>query len=133
MTIQDVINELGESGNALFELEKIAKQAKIDHGTSHPTPVPKQNRSDMAVATYAIAVLGSLGKEELLELERNEIIHNSTITGGSLSVAMSALSCYVVNNETSSIEPDHFEQLGRACVSTKNVIEYYGEVPRPQF
>ena len=73
-------------------------------------------------AHFAHTILLYLGKDKLLELEREGVINNSTISGSSLSSALTCARDYMTG-KTDKFSKDNYEQLGRSCRSVKRLYE----------
>ncbi len=74
-------------------------------------------------AGYANALLYSLGRDRLLQFERQGVIHNSTLSGGSLMASMSAVNAYLLRGQR-LFERDKYEQLSRSCHSARDFLKH---------
>ncbi len=72
-------------------------------------------------AAYACAVLYSLEREQLLSLEKEGMVHSSTLSGGSLPKAMRVVNDYLTGNK-SAFDWDEYEQLIRTCDSASHFL-----------
>jgi len=103
------LRKLEEAKNVFGELEQLS----VNKGLF---PVPEACNRHFEITAYATAELLSLGKEKLLEMEKQRKIHPSTISGGSLDVTSSVLRQYYLH-EQRSFDNNQYEQLARTCLS----------------
>ncbi len=89
-------------------------------GLGHPAAFGADRH--FAVAAHAVAVLYSLGVDQLRELVRQDIVHPSTILGGSLGTAMRAVNDYQLEKRW-PFHKDEYEQLDRVCYSAKRFLD----------
>ena len=73
------------------------------------------------IASIATSTLYAIGKEKLLDLEKQGIVHNSTISGSSLGLAAKTINDYL--DGRLELRRDNAEQLYRTCQSAKKVCE----------
>lgn len=111
--LQTRIQKLGKAKTAFSKLER-------DCSTSDTAHVPGGYESHFLMVSYAVSVLETLGRERLLELEQKNVVHSSTISGGSLPVAKSCVENYI--DGVREFTRDNYEQLYRTCGSASNLF-----------
>ena len=101
----------------------ILQREAFQAGEKNKVPFPPHSADrHFRTDAYSVALLYSQGIERLRELEKANVVHISTIAGGSLNSAMSSLTDYFVRQE-SAFTGDEYEQLARACYSAKNLFK----------
>lgn len=105
-----------EAVQAFGHLERLAGQG------NSTVPFPRKSQKHFATAALAVAKLYSVGKEELLRLETEGVVHHSTISGGSLPVAFQVVSSYLTG-ERKNFGRDEYEQVLRSCQSARTLYE----------
>ncbi len=114
--MQRSLDSFKQASESFFDLEKVAEQSG---GT---TKLTKRNEKHMISLNFAIGVLNSLGRTKLEVYVTRGVIHNSTLDGGSLSIARSVSESYLLEG-TRIFSADNYEQLGRICDSVHRVYE----------
>ncbi|MEK6950516.1 MAG: hypothetical protein AABX13_02225 [Nanoarchaeota archaeon] len=105
------------------DLKDKAAQKEFHLGMLGKFPVPPQG-ADLHFGTvaYSVALLYSKGVELLQKLEKEGVVHPSTIERGSLITAMSSISDYFVARRN-AFTRDEYEQLQRTCYSAKLLLD----------
>ncbi len=116
------LSSFEKAQNRFYDLERVAS----DLGTAFITD--EEGERLFSTASLAAAVLHRLGRKRLIELEKMNIVHGSTITGGSLSSAMISIEQYFLY-EKRMFDRDEYEQLGRTCQSAKKIYEASIQIP----
>lgn len=104
-----------EAAEAFHELEQLC----LNDGSAE---IPNSFLKHVATASYALATLNLLGRDKLLDLERQEIVHPSTVSGGSLASTIDSLRAYWLMDDREYYKDD-YEQLARTCHSAKKVYD----------
>lgn len=98
-------------------LERLANQT-LDGNVA----ITSNDLPHMLAAAFAVAKLERLGKEQLLAFEQTQIVHPSTISGGSLHVAYAIVQGFLLHGED-RLNRDQYEQLFRVCYSARHLYE----------
>ena len=111
----EIIKELEEAKKAFSDLEK--KCSKQDYTAT----IPEGYTNYILIAAYATSRLVEIDEDKLLNLEKDKVIHNSTISGGSLFTARECINNYMCGQR--KFVKDQYEQLTRSCSSVIKIIE----------
>ncbi len=89
-----------------------------------PDETARSSRGDyrhFLVLGCAITILSSYRRDQLEEFEARNLVHGSTISGGSLDIAIGCLQRYFGQEERNFTWHD-YEQLQRVCSSARSLL-----------